>query len=184
MPMMWTCARVAHRTGRIPVRHVRKTVEGTRWRRAVRVSSALFRCVSRRVTDDRADTVGLGDPGTLIILFRLLQYALSRTWLFPPRIELRDGVQGVVSRLPIPVTTGPVLLETPSIERNPVSEVSGKHRSRLFEFPDPPHTFEGLMLGAAVVFVLLTQTVVWSERLIAWFYPDYGQRRWGRKDFR
>jgi len=116
--------------------------------------------------------------------FRLLQYARFRTWIFPPRIELRDGVQGVVSRLPIPVTTGPVLLETLPIERNPVSEVSGKYWSRLFEFPDPPHTFEGLMLGAAVVFILSTPTWCGRSRSSPGSIRSAGRRRWGRKDFR
>jgi hypothetical protein len=105
--------------------------------------------------------------------------------LFKPRLELLDHHRGSFDHVQVPAP--PVAIDTLDAvaveDTTGVAGVGDRRKRRLFEFPNPPRTLEGIAIGLVAVTLFTWQLVVYAEPVVVWAYPEYRATRVGPRGF-
>src|SRR3954470_1578662 len=102
--------------------------------------------------------------------------------LFKPRLEVLDQHVGSFDRAQVAAPAVAIdTLDAVAVEN--AAGASDRRKRRLFEFPNPPRTLEGVAIGLVAVTLFVWQLAMYAEPVVVWAYPEYRATRVGPRGF-
>src|SRR3954469_13405131 len=140
----------------------------------------LIMLVAGLLYGNRVQSTGALAAMALAIIHLLMH--LRYIPLFAPRLELLERHVGSFD--PVRVEAPPVAIERfDSVAVEDTTDVGARRKRRLFEYPNPPRTLEGIAIGLVAVTLFVWQLAMYAEPVVVWAYPEYRATRVGPRGF-